>query len=406
MRVLVMTNMYPPHHYGGYELSCQDTVERFVAAGHEVSVLTSDIRVSGVDEPDSAAAPVWRDLRLYWEDHRLLNPSLTERLAIERSNQHALLQALERARPDVVSVWNMGAVSLGLLSTLARRGLPVVYVIADDWPVYGQVLDAWSRLFRRRLGWLAAPVVEAVAGVPTATIDFSRLGPFLFYSDSIRQSVNESSGLSVPSSAVVHCGVDTKDFPVSAADGPVVVRRWRGQLLYVGRIDERKGIDTAIRALSSLPGCRLRVVGRGDDSCRQVLVRLADETGVSDRVDFAAVARRDLVAEYRAADVLLFTSVYREPFGIVPLEAMACDTPVLATGTGGSGEYLRDGVNCLLFRPGDPSSLAAGVRRLAEDSRLRGRLVAGGRETARSLTTDKFAATLLSWHLAVADQAA
>jgi glycogen(starch) synthase len=402
MRVLVVTNMYPPHHYGGYELSCQDTVERFVSAGHEVSVLTSDIRVAGVDEPDSAAAPVWRDLRLYWDDHELLNPSLTGRLAIERSNQRALQRALARARPHVVSVWNMGALSLGLLSTLRRCGLPVVYVVGDDWPVYGQVLDAWSRLYRRRVGRLAAPLVKVVAGVPTATIDFSRLGPFLFYSESVRQIVRESSGLSVPSSAVVHCGVDTRDFPLAAAESPAVARPWRGLLLYVGRIDERKGIDTAIRALSSLPGCRFRIVGRGDDSFRKFLAGLANEMGVSDRVEFATVARRDLAAEYRAADVLLFTSVYREPFGIVPLEAMACDTPVLGTGTGGSGEYLRDGVNCLLFRPGDPISLAAGVRRLAEDSALRGCLVAGGRETARRLTTDKFAEALLSRHLAVA----
>jgi glycogen(starch) synthase len=402
MRVLVVTNMYPPHHYGGYELSCQDVVRRFAAAGHDVSVLTSNIRLAGVDEPDGGEAPVWRDLMLYWDDHVLLSPPVTRRLDIERHNQRALSLALERAGADVVSIWNMGAVSLGLLTTLGERGLPVVYVIADEWPVYAQVLDAWSRLFRRKRGRLLAPLVRAVTGVPTAAGDFSILGPCLFYSESIRRAVSQHSGLSLPLSEVVPAGVDTTDFPVAPLDAPVDRLAWHGRLLYVGRIDERKGIESAVRALVHLPACRLRVVGRGDEAFRKKLEQIADGLAVSDRVTFTSASRRDLGAEYRGADALLFTSVYAEPFGIVPLEAMACDTPVIATGTGGSGEYLEDGSNCLLFPPGDHDRLAAAVQRLAHDPDLRCRLVVGGRDTARRLTIDAFAERLLSRHMSVA----
>lgn len=400
MRVLVMTNMYPPHHYGGYELSCQDTVKRFVTDGHQVWVLTSNIRVCGVEDEDDGSAVVWRDLRMYWDDHILLSPPLSKRLAIERANLAALERSIAAAAPDVVSVWNMGALSLGLLSALERLGLPVVFVIGDDWPVYGQDLDGWSRLFRngwRRLGGMLARLVTSV---PTNLRDFTSLGPCLFNSESMRQVVRERSGLSLPTTAVVHPGVDTSDFPVAGEDVPIPAREWEGRLLYVGRIDERKGVDTAIRALAQLPGARLDVVGRGDSTYHSTLKAIAVESGVEHRVDFMAVPRSELATRYRDSDVLLFTSTYREPFGIVPLEAMACDTPVIATGVGGSGEYLRSASNCLLYDPGDAVSLTAAVQRLAVDPDLRHRLVKGGRETARQLTADAYYRELLSWHVA------
>lgn len=402
MRVLVVTNMYPPHHYGGYELSCRDTVRRFERQGHEISVLTSNIRVAGVDATDDPGPQVRRELEIYWRDHELLRPSVRRRLAMERRSQQALLRALAEVRPHVVSVWNMGALSLGLLTTLGRRGIPTVHVVGDEWPVYAPHLDPWSRLFRGPFGRRAGGAVEAFAGVPTAPTDFTLNGPCLFVSECMRRVSRDASSWRLPDTAVVSPGVDPEDFPVGMPSAPVADRPWRGRLLYVGRIDERKGIDTAVRALTLLPEARLRIVGRGDDTYRDRLQRLAEDLGVAARTEFAAVERARLRDEYRSADALVFTSVYREPFGIVPLEAMACDTPVLATGTGGSGEYLCDGDNCLLFGAGDHRRLAAATRRLAGDPGLRGRLLAGGRRTAERLTSDAYAAALLRWHEAAA----
>ena len=73
-------------------------------------------------------------------------------------------QFIEDAQPDVVSAWNMGAMSLGLLTALVERDVPIVYNVYDDWLVYGPKLDAWTRLFRRRprLGRM----VRARTGVP------------------------------------------------------------------------------------------------------------------------------------------------------------------------------------------------------------------------------------------------
>jgi glycosyltransferase involved in cell wall biosynthesis len=81
---------------------------------------------------------------------------------------------------------------------------------------------------------------------------------------------------------------------------------------------------------------------------------------------------------------------------------MACGAPVVATGAGGSAEYLADGENCLLFAPSDPDELAGALRRLAADRELRRRLVAAGLETAARLTVDRQADALEAVHLSVA----
>jgi len=87
---------------------------------------------------------------------------------------------------------------------------------------------------------------------------------------------------------------------------------------------------------------------------------------------------------------VVFPVVWEEPWGLVPLEAMALGRPVVATGRGGSGEYLRDDENALLFEAGDAEALAAAVTRLADDPDLRTRLRAGGSATAPLHTEDVF----------------
>ncbi|MHB1534379.1 MAG: glycosyltransferase, partial [Acidimicrobiales bacterium] len=103
------------------------------------------------------------------------------------------------------------------------------------------------------------------------------------------------------------------------------------------------------------------------------------------------------------ADCLVFPSEWPEPFGLVPLEAMACGTPVVATGAGGSAEFLVDGANCLLFAPGDPAALAKAVRRLAGDPGLRNLVRDGGWQTSARLSVDQMAESYEAWHVRAAE---
>ncbi|HEU5034209.1 MAG TPA: glycosyltransferase family 4 protein [Mycobacteriales bacterium] len=396
MRVLVVTSLYPPHALGGYEMSCRDVVDRWRERGHDVHVLTTDTRLPGVD--DVAEPQVDRTLRWYWRDHRIVRPSWRERLDIERHNRSVLTRALAAQRPDVVSVWSMGAMSLGLVDVLNTSGVPAAYVICDEWPVYGPRLDGWLSGFTgrgRRLG----PVARALTGLPTVLPE-PRAATFCWLSDYVRAADLAATGWTPRHETLTYTGIDPADFPLQRPRA----EDWRWRLLAVGRVEPRKGFAVAIDALAELPAeATLRIVGPDDGSHRAALHQRAADLGVADRVRFdGVVPRAQLHAVYRDADALLFPSAWAEPFGLVPVEAMANATPVVAMPTGGAGEYLADEHNCLTAT--DAASLAAAVRRLATDPPLRARLVAGGLATAADLSVDRLADVLEDWHRAAADR--
>jgi glycogen synthase len=403
-RVLTVTNWYPPHHYGGYELSCFDVMTRLAERGHEVRILCSDERVPGAAAPDPSHEPlVHRDLQLYLREGVLYQPPMRERLAIERHNHFALERHLGEHQPDVVSVWHMGALSLGLLRRLADRGIPTVHAVCDDWLTYGQQLDGWSRPFAGNpLRRMVGRVVEASTGVPTGLADPGTAAAFCFVSESTRRRSIAHGPWTCPRSTVVYSGIDRNEFPATV-QVPERPPGWR--LLFTGRFDSRKGIETALRALEFLPQeATLACYGRGGSDERTRLAKLAAELGVTDRVTFGTLDRDQLGPRYLAADVFVFPSEWEEPFGLVPVEAMACGTPVVATGTGGSGEFLRDGYNCLLFQLADPRALAAAVRRLHDNAELRSQVVRGGLHTAEELDVERLVDVLEEWHVAASEQ--
>jgi glycogen synthase len=372
VRVLAVGNMYPPHHFGGYELVWQAAMTHLRERGHEVEILTTDLRTGDREEEDP---DVHRDLRWAWRPGGFATQRLRERVAMARHNHTVLERRLAAFGPDVVSWWSMGGLTLSTIEAIRRRGLPAVGFVHDDWLDYGRHVDGWLHLFggRKRV---AAPLAERLAGIPVR-VNFGAAARWVFVSESSRRRV-DALGLGLRDTAVAHSGIEAR-FLEAAPE-----HDWDWRLLYVGRLDERKGIHTAIDALGRLPQqATLTVAGGWDDAQERRLRDLAARLGVADRVRFEGQVERDrLPALYAAADAVVFPVVWEEPWGLVPLEAMGVGRPVVATGRGGSAEYLADGENALLFPAGDAAALAATVERLAGDPALRDRLRARGRDTA------------------------
>ena len=390
MKVLSVGNMYPPHHLGGYELMWQAGVEALRSSGHEVRVLTTDYRSPGRGPGTPDDPEVRRDLRWYWRGHEFPHLSLRERLALERHNARVLERELDEVRPHVVSWWAMGGMSLGLIERVRGSGTPAVGFVHDEWMLYAPKVDAWQRAVAR-LG-PAGPPVASLAGAPAAR-DLGSAARWVFVSETVLARAAKRWDLE--DTGVAHSGVDRSLF------GPGPERtEWKGRLLYVGRIDERKGIEIAVRALEHLPNATLTVVGSGDDAYLERLRAVVRDTGVEDRVDFRDGApREELPGIYAAADAVVFPVLWEEPWGLVPLEAMAVGVPVAATGRGGSGEFLRDGENCVLYAPAeDAAALARAVRRLAGDPALRERLRTEGERTAARHDQASFTRAVVEEH--------
>ncbi|HYZ37634.1 MAG TPA: glycosyltransferase [Pseudonocardiaceae bacterium] len=181
--------------------------------------------------------------------------------------------------------------------------------------------------------------------------------------------VTELTALGVPASriAVVPCGVDLDRFSPS---GPRAARDGRHRILSLGRLVERKGVETTVRAMTAVPGAELVIAGGGDaiaDAEQARLSSVAAACGVQDRVRLLGrIARRDVPALLRSADVVVSVPWY-EPFGMVPLEAMACGVPVVASAVGGHLDTVVDGRTGALVPPRNPAALAQRLRELLAD---------------------------------------
>jgi D-inositol-3-phosphate glycosyltransferase len=205
--------------------------------------------------------------------------------------------------------------------------------------------------------------------------------------------------------SVVPCGVDLELF---RPDGPAEPRRARHRLVVVTRLVERKGVADVLAALPELPGVELVVAGgppagqlRGDPEARRLLA-LACRLGVAGRVELRGrLDRRELPPLYRSADAVVCVPWY-EPFGIVPLEAMACGVPVVASAVGGLVDTVVDGVTGVHVPPRRPDRLAAVLGGLLVEPARRAALGrAGLRRARRRYAWDRIAASTLDAYAGV-----
>jgi glycosyltransferase involved in cell wall biosynthesis len=383
MRVLAVANRYPPWSSGGYEAIAAAAVGALRSSGHDVRVLSTIPDRSDQEPAEPPDPDVHRELLWYWRDHRFPSIGLRRTVALERANARVLKRHLRAFEPDVVLWWAMGGMSLSLLEQVRQAGTPSIGVVGDDWMLYGPEVDAWTRRWRGKRA-PGAPIAQRLTGIP-ASLKLSDAARWVFISHHLRSGA-QAAGLEVADAAVAHPGVDPGRFRRRDAGA------WRWRLLYCGRIDSRKGIVTAIEALALLaPDATLTIDGPGPPSYVSELTELAARLGASSRTQFRCSSQAEVPAAYAAADAVVFPVKWQEPWGLVPLEAMATGRPVLASRAGGgAAEYLRDGTNCLQFSPGDAEALAAAITRLAADAKLRERLIAGGLDTAARFTDRAF----------------
>lgn len=190
-------------------------------------------------------------------------------------------------------------------------------------------------------------------------------------------------GLAAERATVIPCGVDVQNFRPREVEPHDRLR-----LLVIGRIVTRKGVGNVIEALADLPDVELTVAGgpRADaleaDPEVDRLRRLAERLGVQDRVRFVGAVAREHVPDLMCAADVVVTVPWYEPFGIVPLEAMACGRPVVGSAVGGLLDTVVPGVTGELVPPRRPDLLAATLRDLLADPERRAAYGRAGRRRA------------------------
>ncbi|HLO61140.1 MAG TPA: glycosyltransferase family 1 protein [Bacteroidales bacterium] len=200
--------------------------------------------------------------------------------------------------------------------------------------------------------------------------------------------------------SIIPCGFNPDEFhPVNKKEARRYLKIPEDThiMLQLGRVVPRKGIDTVIRSLSYLhdmPDLKLLVVGGDRDAENgpsvaelKRLKRIADEENVTGKVDFMGPHNHEeLSYYYSAADVFVSTPWY-EPFGITPVESMACGTPVIGSEVGGIKYTVLDGVTGLLVPPKNPNALAEKVKVLILNPAKRFAMGTAGIRRANDLFT-------------------
>jgi type III pantothenate kinase len=284
-----------------------------------------------------------------------------------------LVEAWRQDRPDVVHAhfWMSGYASL---AAVAEHPIPLVQTFHALGVVKRRYQGDHDTSPEERFGIERDIIRRADEIVATCTDEVFEL---------VRLGAARSKLTVVP------CGVDLELF---TPDGPRRRRRaGRRRLLCIGRLVQRKGIGNVIEALAELPDTELLVAGGppraqldGDPEAER-LRAVAERSGVADRVELCGrVTRTDLPALMRSADAVVCAPWY-EPFGIVPLEAMACGVPVVASAVGGMIDTVVDGVTGVHVPPRDPERLAAALRRLLDDPERRAAYGRAGVRRARRL---------------------
>ncbi|GAA3019694.1 glycosyltransferase [Streptomyces fulvorobeus] len=276
------------------------------------------------------------------------------------------------ARPDVVHAhfWMSG---LAALAGARESGIPVV-----------QTFHALGTVKRRYQGTEDTSPHERVDLEARIGREADRIVA------TCADEVNELVAMGVPRTriSVVPCGVDTARFaPVPTAGRPPGAPH---RLLSVGRLVPRKGFDRAIKALADVPDAELLIAGGPEapllfaDPEAERLRKTASEYGVTERVRLLGCVPQDMMPHLMSSADLLLSLPRYEPFGIVPIEAMACGTPVVATAVGGQLDTVVDGVTGTLVPPVETAGhdLAATIRSLLDDPDRRARYGAAGRSHA------------------------
>jgi glycosyltransferase involved in cell wall biosynthesis len=384
MKLLFLSNFFPPYTFGGYEEWCQEVALGLRQRGHEVTVLTSNYR-----RPDSAPPtdPDWvrRDLHLEMPLEPLRNSwaFFTERHRNEQGDLAYLHRLIETFRPDAALVWGMWNIPRSIPAAVeARLGPGVAYYLGDYWPALpSQHGEYWNSPANTRLSALPKTILRPIARRQLARetqppLELRRaMVPTHFIGHELTRR-----GLRPQRIDVVPGAIDTA--PYLAAGDTQVPATDGCTLLYVGRLAAEKGVHIAIEALGQViaqPGLemtRLLIAGAGSADYEAQLRAQAASLGITDHITWRGRTPKEaLPALYSSADCFLFTSIWPEPFGRVIIEAMATGTAVVGAPVGGAAEILRDGDNALTFVPGDAADLAAQVTRLLYDPALRQRLV-------------------------------
>ena len=363
-RILVVTNLFPPQELGGYGRKMWEFANGLLNRGHQVRVLAGDLpTIAKSPTPDEVAMErcVSRKLQLLgtWTKgipSRIEDPKEVE--ARRKTNLRLVKEALKTTQVDFMLAGNMDFLGADILKVALDAGVPVLQCIGNTAPGY----------------------------VPTEQPPSSRywMGACSHWLASVLKKGGYTSR-----TEVVYPGARVdRFFRFHLPD------RRRLRICFAGLVMPYKGVHILVEALARLhqSGIDFTAEIAGDSTNPQFISNLQDfiqRSGMTDRITFTGFLDRiQLPALFARSNVLVFPSIFEEPFGISHVEALAAGLVVVSSGTGGAREIIRDGVDGLLYSAENVQSLAEKLHALATNPELFAKLQAASQRRASTFAVE------------------
>lgn len=362
MKILILQDDFFPEVRGGAAIVAFGLSKGFLSRGHEVSVITATQNINLVGKSKVDGIDIYRLFSSYHERWRAY-VGLYNRQTVGQ-----IRKIIADIKPDIVHAHNIHQHLSYHSLKLAKKNGAKVFLTAHDSMLYAyEKVDNESKIswfmqlkdFRFRYNPFRNLIIRHY---------LRHVKKIIAVSNSLKRSLINND---IDNVVVVHNGVDPSDWVVSEQFLRDINHRFglgnKKVILLVGRLGISKGSANIIKALAIIktktPEVLLLVAGGG--SYTETMKKLAQNLGIGDQVVFTDWLNHDeMAATYHITDVVVFPSIYPDPFGMVNIEAMACSRPVVATCFGGASEIVVNGETGYIVDSNDPTSLADKISEL------------------------------------------
>src|SRR4030043_342195 len=403
MKIAVFVYEYPPKIVGGLGTYAAEITRKFVLNDHDVTVFTMN--------DDAGYMPtreIWRGIEIHRPLHIDISDSLPDVIAEDIRKWGRGIHFFGK-----LMVYNYLSAAKLVNELIKKEGMKYDIVVAHDW------LSAMGGItVKRETGLPLAFHVHSTekgrtmgngsGGVSNIELRAGKMADMVVTVSYAMK--DELVGLGFPKEKiqVSYNGVDPEKYDPSAVTKEEIkkirsrydIKDDEEMILFIGRLVGVKGVDKLIMALPHIlqknPKAKLVIVGQGD--LQEYLMNLVKATKMSDFVKFRFefIPEEERILHYAACDVAVFPSFY-EPFGIVVLEAMSMERPVVIGAAGISGMreivvYCGEEQCGYHIDPAHPSDIAGGIKRVLEHDKNRKWLGKNGRRRGlNEFTWDKIA---------------
>ena len=373
-RVLIVTQLFPPHAIGGSEIVAYQQAKVLKKEGFDVRIFTG--RINNTPEQYSFKREK-KEFDVTSVNLHSVDFEHTRIASISKSKiEEIFMEDLYNVAPDIVHFHNIYAMSASMIDECRRMNIPVVVTLHDYWGIcFRNILMDKDNRICTRSGLECFYCKDHLGMEDGSRISIDKRNSFIMRSYSSADLLISPSrylaerfverGLPASKVCVINNGIDIARFrDIKKIESKKI------RFGYIGQIIRHKGIEKLIRSMSMLSDTEkkdisLSIVGTGEKLFFNYCKNLAAKLNISGFTKFRGpLDNREIAKVYREIDVLIVPSIWPENSPVTIMEALASKVPVLASDIGGMPELVHEGVTGYLHRYDDACSLTKSIRKI------------------------------------------